>query len=60
MPDNDASKNKLVPNYKNKCDLCDQSPTVTVEKDGKFISDYDMCGPCTLGESSAIDPEEWN
>ncbi len=51
---------KFVPDYQSKCDNCDQSPCVTiVDKDGKLIQHFEMCGPCTFGEAKCIDPDEW-
>lgn len=54
------SDEKYVPDYDHKCSNCEQSPVVTI-KDGNCLrSEFDLCGPCLFGESSCIDPEEWN
>ena len=53
--------NKLVPDYDSECCNCSQGPTVCVaDFSGKIVIEYDMCGPCTLGEADAIDPDNWN
>jgi len=47
------------PNYEGKCDVCGQSPTVTVVKDGKVLSDVGLCGPCCFGSAECLDPAKW-
>lgn len=49
-----------VPDYKQKCQNCGQTPVVTIQNsEGKVINDFNMCGPCTFGEAACIDPGEW-
>jgi hypothetical protein len=49
------------PCYGTECDNCGQSPTVTlINKEGKEINRWDMCGVCMWGESDCIDPDNWN
>jgi hypothetical protein len=50
---------RFEPDYDAKCDVCDQSPTVTIVEDGQ--TEYlGMCGPCTWGEAETLDPDTWN
>lgn len=51
---------RFEPDYKRLCLICRQTPCVTGVEDGKAVYQSEMCGPCTWGESSCIDPEEWN
>jgi hypothetical protein len=55
----DEPKCTYVPDYKTKCQNCDQVPTVQVFINGKLDNHFEMCGPCTFGEAACIDPEEW-
>ncbi len=48
------------PDYDQECYNCGQSPVVTVVKDGKVTTNFEMCGPCTFGTARAIYPEWWN
>lgn len=53
-------KEKLVPDYEQKCDNCGASPVVTIENENnEVIYNYEMCGPCVFGEADCIDPENW-
>lgn len=52
---------KYLPNYKKKCEVCKQTPTVQgVDKQGKVVYNGDMCGVCTWGEAACLDPNNWN
>lgn len=46
------------PDYKTKCENCEQTPTVEMI-DGNKAVNTGMCGPCFFGEAACIDPEEW-
>ena len=49
-----------VPNYKRKCIVCGQKPTITIKPiNGAGKIDTDMCGACAWGESDALDPANW-
>lgn len=48
------------PDYEEVCEVCGVTPVVTAIKNGKVVHRTHMCGPCTWGESSAIDPDTWN
>jgi len=53
---------RYEPDYKAECNVCGQSPVVTVIAKGESTS-YSMglCGPCTWGEEArTIDPDTWN
>lgn len=53
-------KERFVPDYNGSCFNCGQSPTVTVvDGNGIVVTDFEMCGPCTFGEASAVYPESW-
>lgn len=53
--------NKFTPDFERECCNCGQVPTVKLEDEkGKFLTHFDMCGPCTFGESKMIDHEKWN
>ena len=53
--------NKYLPNYKKRCEVCEQRPTVTgVDKNNKVVYKGDMCGVCTFGSAKCLDPENWN
>jgi hypothetical protein len=54
------SIDRYEPDYKHKCEVCGQKPVVTGTKNGKVVYQGEMCGPCTWGESSAVDPSTWN
>lgn len=54
------SEKKFVPDYETECENCGQSPTVTLEENGKVTSRWDMCGPCTFGTARALNVDEWN
>ena len=60
MSEEFISIDSYQPNYKRKCEVCDQKPVVTGVKDGKVVYRGTMCGPCTWGESAMRDPEQWN
>lgn len=47
------------PDYSQKCDNCDNSPTVVVKKDGETVEDYGLCGPCVFGSAECLDPDNW-
>lgn len=47
------------PDYEAKCDVCEQSPCVTVVKNGKVIAHIGLCGVCCFGEAACLDPKEW-
>jgi len=48
------------PDYSEECDNCGQSPIVTiVNKKGKVLQNFHMCGPCTFGSAECIDPCKW-
>lgn len=47
------------PDYDTPCDNCGETPTVTGVKAGIVVYHSGMCGPCTWGESSLIDPANW-
>lgn len=49
----------FVPDYKHKCEVCEQKPVVTGVTLGKVVYRSGMCGPCTFGSADAIDPEDW-
>ena len=50
----------LVPDYETPCTNCGQVPTVTSETtDGVQVIHLESCGPCTWGDASTIDPENW-
>jgi len=48
------------PDYTEKCENCENRPVVTAILDGKVVHNFHLCGPCTFGEASCLDPEEWN
>lgn len=53
--------NKFVPDFDCECDLCGQVPTVKLEDEkGNELTHFEMCGPCTFGESRMVDHEKWN
>ncbi len=52
-------KIEYVPDYDSKCCNCEQSPVVDVHQNGVFVHSTDMCGPCTFGDASTTDPDEW-
>jgi len=49
------------PNYKKKCMVCGQKPTVDVyTPDGsKKLDSTELCGPCCFGEADCVDPNNW-
>lgn len=48
------------PNYKIKCMVCGQKPTINiVPAGGSSMIKTEMCGPCTWGEAETIDPATW-
>lgn len=51
---------RYEPDYDAKCDVCDQSPCVTLVEEGEVTNRWDMCGPCTWGEAETLDPATWN
>lgn len=51
---------QYVPDHDQKCQSCGNSPTVTGVKDGQKVLDLGLCGPCTWGEATAADPNNWN
>lgn len=51
---------RFEPDFKTKCMVCDQSPTVTGVADGKVVVETEMCGPCTWGEAAMLDWKKWN
>ncbi len=53
-------KETYVPCYESNCENCEQTPTVTVHKNGKENYRFDMCGPCTFGTAQALDVDWWN
>jgi hypothetical protein len=50
----------FVPNDEGKCLSCGESPTVTVIVKGVIVHDVGLCGPCTWGDATALDPGTWN
>lgn len=58
MPTTEADSYK--PNYDVKCCVCGATPIVTVVRNGKVIHTTGMCGPCSWGEASTVDPDTWN
>jgi len=57
---NQNKQDGYQPDYRSKCCVCGQSPTVTLVQNGKVQVRTDMCGPCTWGEAETIDPSTWN
>lgn len=47
------------PDYSRECETCGANHVVTGWKDGKEVYSGDMCGVCTWGEASAVDPANW-
>ena len=56
----EENKGLYVPDWNEPCQNCGQTPTVTMEKNGKQIEHWEMCGPCLWGESKMLDSDEWN
>lgn len=57
---NNPETNKAVPDYETECDVCGQVPTVRiVDVKGKEVTHMEMCGVCTWGDSTCIDPGNW-
>lgn len=60
------ASNKIVeidafrPNYMRCCENCGQAPVVEGFKDDEVVYEGTMCGPCTCGEATMIDPDNWN
>lgn len=48
------------PDYNGRCEVCEQSPVVTLVENGKVTLRTGMCGPCTWGEAETLDPDTWN
>jgi hypothetical protein len=48
-----------VPNYGRQCEVCGETPCVSGLRDGNVVYDGSMCGVCTWGEASALDPANW-
>ena len=46
------------PDYENECCHCGAVPTVVINSAEGVVA-LDMCGACTWGEASAIDPANW-
>lgn len=54
------SKEILVPDYDQKCSVCEATPVVTIEnEEGEIVQNWELCGPCLFGEADAIYPENW-
>ena len=51
---------RYVPNYKGRCEVCGQAPTVDGTLYGVTVVSTGMCGPCTWGEAACLDPGVWN
>ncbi|MGF6957964.1 hypothetical protein [Paraburkholderia youngii] len=47
------------PDYGARCEVCGGSPCVTGISKGRAVYQSGMCGVCTFGTSTAIDPENW-
>jgi len=65
--ENKETKNRIDrydPDYTKLCCNCGNTPVVTgvMKKANEYVTVYnsEMCGPCTFGSASCIDPEEWN
>ncbi len=51
---------KAVPDYEKDCEICGQTPCVTIEDvDGVVVHLTNMCGVCTFGEAACINPNNW-
>ena len=52
---------EFIPNYKRKCVVCGQTPTVDIKsvETGTIVDSTDMCGVCTWGEADCLDPDNW-
>ncbi|MFL9934243.1 hypothetical protein P0D88_34850 [Paraburkholderia sp. RL18-103-BIB-C] len=50
----------LEPNYDDRCEVCDASPTVEGWRHGRAVVKWHLCGPCCLGSARMLDPREWN
>jgi len=44
-------KNKLRPDWKGKCDNCEETPVVPMSG---------LCGPCHFGEADTMQGDWWN
>ncbi len=51
---------RYEPDYEATCEVCGQSPVVTLVLNGKVVHSTGMCGPCTWGEAATLDPNIWN
>lgn len=49
-----------VPDYGRRCDICEQSPTVTGLCGGRVVVNTGLCGQCCFGNVAALDPDTWN
>jgi len=47
------------PDYEENCDVCGQTPVVTVVAKDRPIVNTRMCGVCTFGTVECLDPSEW-
>jgi hypothetical protein len=59
-PLDDGELDSLEPDYSDKCQNCEESPTVTGERHGRVVVRWHLCGPCCFGEARMIDPRAWN
>ena len=55
-----AELDSFEPDYKETCEVCNQSPTVTGLHKGKVVYRSGMCGVCTFGTARALATDWWN
>lgn len=51
---------RFEPDYTKSCECCGQTPIVNCVKDNTIVFTTTLCGVCTWGEASAVDPNTWN
>ena len=50
---------EFKPHFKSRCEACGHTPVVSIYVDGKLIKITTLCGACTWGDSSCLDPANW-
>ena len=60
MKKNNLTQAEALPNYEGVCEVCEQSPTVTIMQQEQTLYDSSLCGVCFFGTAQALDPDEWN
>ncbi len=60
MKKNNLTTAHAIPNYTGMCEVCEQSPTVTIIENEKELYASTLCGVCMFGTAQALDPDKWN